>query len=160
MSTEAEIIEAQRRVFERPSSRGERHLMGPEQVRMLFEALRRNRCVELHTENERLLKLTADLTDALRSRGDELDRACGRIAELKDHVMVWEKEAKRLRLFCAAHPDTLRLNRLDTMRRNYSRPPMRAVTGWEWSIVDESGAKDVRAALDAKGALVAKEVAP
>lgn len=46
------------------------------------------------------------------------------------------------------HPDTVRLDLLDSLRRPYSRPPMRAVTGTEWSVVSEGEATNVRAVLD------------
>lgn len=51
--------------------------------------------------------------------------------------------------------DSARLDKLDRMRRHYSRPPMRAVTGWEWSVVSEHSttepllaAENVRSAID------------
>jgi hypothetical protein len=47
------------------------------------------------------------------------------------------------------HPDTRRLDWLDAKRTHYSQPPFRAVTGWEWSVVDEQGNTTLRSAIDA-----------
>jgi hypothetical protein len=44
--------------------------------------------------------------------------------------------------------DAERLDKLDKLRTDYSRPPFRAVTGWQWRVVDETGAEDVRTAID------------
>jgi hypothetical protein len=41
------------------------------------------------------------------------------------------------------------LDWLDGRRTHYSMPPFRAVTGWEWSVVDESGNTDLRSAIRA-----------
>lgn len=67
-------------------------------------------------------------------------------------VDVVEEMAK---LLAAARKDIVRLDKLDKMRRHYSRPPMRAVTGWEWSVVSEHSttepllaAENVRSAID------------
>ena len=45
--------------------------------------------------------------------------------------------------------DHERVEWLETQRRHYSRPPMRAVTGWQWSVIDEAGHQTAREAIDA-----------
>ena len=64
----------------------------------------------------------------------------------------WEATKERMRIE-ALEKDAARLDKLNRMRRHYSRPPMRAVTGWEWSVVSEHGdrlfaAENVRSAID------------
>lgn len=87
------MIEAQRRVFEGGDVLGERHLIGPVELGMLFEVARRQRECVSASDNERLVRLNNELTDALRLRGEELMKARARIAELEGRARPVEGEA-------------------------------------------------------------------
>jgi hypothetical protein len=44
--------------------------------------------------------------------------------------------------------DRARLDKLDALKVHYSRPPLRAVTGWQWPLINENGKQTAREAID------------
>lgn len=48
-----------------------------------------------------------------------------------------------------AQEDSRLMDFLDRSRTYYSHPPMRMVTGWQWRIIDETGAQNIRQAIRA-----------
>lgn len=102
----------------------------------------------MNINNDDTPKMDAAL-DYLRRKNESHDEICGYSRNGVQRLIV---EAKKLEIENAAlRKDKERLDLLNTLRQYYSRPPLRKVSGWAWSIVDEREERtgDIRDTIDA-----------